>query len=307
MTRAPDPVIGCAAMKRLPSVLGTLALLAAIGCGPSGRDPGSNNGGVDAGGNTGGGDGGGGGGGDECSEDAKFIYAVDDGNDLLKYDPGARQFTSLGQLGCPAGGTPFSMGVDRNAVAYVLYSTGDLYRLDTKTPANCTRTNWSTQNGLELFGMGFSTDTAGGSADKLFIAGGPDAGGEGNQTLAVLDVNTMQSQVIGQVQGSPELTGTGGAELWGFFPGNNPRIAQLNKTSGAQGMAFSLPALNGQPLAWAFAFHGGDFHVFLMKDFDSSTTVYHVDGTTGAVKNETSAGGRAIVGAGVSTCAPVIL
>ena len=292
-------------MKRLLSVV---LLSAAIGCGPSDRDPGNNTG-TDAAGSNGGPDSGGGGGGENCSADATFIYTVDDTDQLIKFDPSTKQFSALGTLGCNAdlGATPFSMGVDRNATAYILYSSGELFKADTKTPANCTKTAWQSQSGLELFGMGFSTETAGGSSDTLFIAGGVDPFAT-TQTVASVDVTTMQATVKGQVQGSPELTGTGSAELWGFFPGNTPRVAQIDKATGATtGTTFSLNEISGQPAAWAFAFHGGDFWVFLMRDSDVSTTVYHVDGSTGMIKDQVSAGGRVIVGAGVSTCAPVIL
>ncbi len=65
--------------------------------------------------------------------------------------------------------------------------------------------------------------------------------------------------------------------------------------------------LAGMPTAWAFASWGGDFFIFLMKDLEASTTVYQIDGATGAMKGQTSAAGRTIVGAGVSTCAPTII
>ncbi|MDB4958912.1 MAG: hypothetical protein JWO36_6481, partial [Myxococcales bacterium] len=57
----------------------------------------------------------------------------------------------------------------------------------------------------------------------------------------------------------------------------------------------------------AFAFWGGVYWIFLMKDFELSTTVYQVDGTNGTIKSTTPASGRTIVGAGVSTCAPVVI
>jgi hypothetical protein len=120
------------------------------------------------------------------------------------------------------------------------------------------------------------------------------------------------------VTGNPELTGTGNAELWGWFPdANNPRVEQLNKMSGATIKSFNpttaptLVALKGQGAAWAFAFWGGDFWVFLQKSTilttEPNTKVYQVDGMTGALKSTTDATGRIIVGAGVSTCAPVVI
>jgi hypothetical protein len=68
-----------------------------------------------------------------------------------------------------------------------------------------------------------------------------------------------------------------------------------------------LPQLLGNPSAWAFAFWGGDFWVFLQRDTDPSTSVYHVNGTTGSMTTALSNTSRTIVGAGVSTCAPVVL
>jgi len=68
------------------------------------------------------------------------------------------------------------MGVDRNAVAWVLYSDGsrsrsrpsDVLHLDTFA---------MDQSGFQLFGMGFASDSSGGTTDTLYIAGGPNTGG----------------------------------------------------------------------------------------------------------------------------------
>ncbi len=61
------------------------------------------------------------------------------------------------------------------------------------------------------------------------------------------------------------------------------------------------------PAAWAFAFHGGDFWMFLMRDTEFATTVHQIDGTTGVIKGNTATGSHSSVGAGVSTCAPVVI
>lgn len=245
---------------------------------------------------------------DGCSDEAKLIYVVDEGNTLSTYDPISKTFNDKGQLGCPAsfGATPFSMGIDRNAGAWVLYSSGELFQVNTETLA-CSPTNWSSQNGLIVFGMGFSTDTPGGTTDTLFIAGGF---GPTDPTSALnkLDLNSMSPTPVGTVQDWPELTGTGDAELWGFFPSETqPRIAKLDKTSGAALQTFPLATLQGMPMAWAFAFFGGDFHVFLMRSNESSTTVHQVDGQTGQITGATPTATRRIVGAGVSTCAPTVI
>src|SRR5207245_2192195 len=141
----------------------------------------------------------------------------------------------------------------------------------------------------------------------LFIAGGVGPT-DPTSTLAKLDVANMTPHSVGTVTGWPELTGTGNAELWGFFPdASSPRVEQLNKATGGAMRTFPEGSLAGMPTAWAFAFYGGDFWIFLMKGIEFSTTVYQIDGMTGAIKGTTPTNTRTIVGAGVSTCAPTVI
>jgi hypothetical protein len=291
-----------------------LAIIAlATACGPSDRDrPGGGNG-PDSGTGGGGGGGGGGSGQDGCSQAAMSVYTVDQNNTFSQYDPATKTFHDLGQLNCPAGGgaTPFSMGVDRNAIAWVLYSDGELFRVDTTSLA-CTATTWHSQSGLTQFGMGFSTNTAGGTDDTLFVAGGADVSTGTSATLAKLDTTAFSAMTVGTVNGWPELTGNSNAELWGWFPSDAqgqtvPKVEKLDKTNGSALTTYMLPSLQGMPSAWAFAFWGGDYWIFLAKDLDLSTTVYQIDGTNGTIKGNTPTNGRLIVGAGVSTCAPIVI
>jgi len=246
---------------------------------------------------------------DMCSDNAKLIYVVDENYSLSQFDPVTKSFHDLGPLNCPAQflATPFSMGVDRNAVAYVLYSSGELFKVDTTT-LNCTKTSWVQQQGLLHYGMGFSTDVAGGTTDSLFICGGTgDPTPTNPSKLATMNTQTMTATPIGSMTGWPELTGTGNAELWGFFPdATAPRVDRIDKGNASAPQSFPLPSLAGTPTAWAFAFFGGDFWIFLQRQGEGATTVYQLDGTTGQIKGNTATGGRVIVGAGVSTCAPVI-
>jgi len=280
--------------------LGVLVAALLAACGPTSRDQGDD---------TGGGDGGNGDGanGDGCSDAAKLVYVVDENNKLSKFDPMTKTFTDIGTLACPAGAaTPFSMSIDRDTNAWVLFSDAKLYKVNTTT-LMCTATTWSTQLGLTQFGMGFSTETAGGTLDTLFVAGGSGPSVP-TSTLATLSTTNMTASSRGTVTGWPELTGTGNAELWGFFPSaGGARIEKLNKATGAALTTFQLPTLAGEPMAWAFAAWGGDFWVFLMKGTELSTTVYQVDGASGQIKGMTSATSRTIVGAGVSTCAPTVI
>lgn len=245
---------------------------------------------------------------DGCSDQAKLIYVVDQGNELLTFDPVSKQFSPVGSgaLACTSGAQPFSMGVDRNANAWVLYDDGELFQVDTSTLA-CTPTSWSSPSGLFEFGMGFSTNDVGGDTDTLFIAGGDGPDLEPTATLATVDTGSLAASTKGTVSGWPELTGNANAELWGWFPDpDSPKVAQLDKSNGSAIKTFPLPQLAGDATAWAFAFFGGDYYVFLAKDLESTTTVYQIDGSNGSIKS-TLPTSHLIVGAGVSTCAPVIL
>ncbi|HEX4451173.1 MAG TPA: hypothetical protein VH143_09900 [Kofleriaceae bacterium] len=303
-----------------------LLVLVPFACGPGTRNsPGGDDDSGGDGGNGGGGGGGGGGsatGSDGCSDDAKLIYVVDETDKLAKFDPMSKTFTSLGTLACATIdgipiAEPFSMAVDRSAQAYVLYNDGVIYKVDTTNSAlPCTQTSYTAQDGLTQFGMGFSTDTMGGSTDSLFIAGGPDAGSDTTSTLAKLDVSSMAASPVGTISGSPELTGNSDAELWAFSPqeaGTMPTVQQIDKASGSATITYTLASLAGQPAAWAFGFYGGDYWVFLAKNSESTSTVYEIAGPTnmsntpGTVVGTTPANGLLIVGAGVSTCAPTMI
>lgn len=287
-------------------ILGALAA-----CGPDARNGSGDDDGTTPDAKTGGNGDSGGGGGDNCSDSAKLVYVVDEGNQMYSFAPETKTFTLVGNLSCPASGgaTPFSMGVDRNTIAWVLYSSGEVFHVDINNSLACTKTSYH-GTALTEFGMGFSTDTVGGDTDTLFISGGTDAGADKSQ-LAKLDTTSMATTNIAKVTGQPELTGNSNAELWGFFPSDTfgtttPRVDQIDKTSGSSIKSFKLAALLGAPTAWAFAFYGGDYWVFLAKDDETTTTVYQVDGSSGSVKSTTPTS-RLIVGAGVSTCAPIIL
>lgn len=322
MERAAEAGVGSVAMKTASLVAALLGSVLFAACGPDNRDDGGGDSDSDIGGDSdsdsdssdGGTDDSDGtifpDGDDGCGDAAKLIYVIDVDYTLSSFDAMARTLTPIGPLDCPAegGATPFSMGVDREANAWVLYNSGEVFKVNTTT-LECTPTTWSTQAGLEQFGMGFSTAGAGSTTDSLYVAGGSVLSDiEDPSTLAILDTTTLQATRVGTVPGSPELTGNALGELWGFFPGNNPRVAQIDKATGntIPAKTFTPPGLSGQPSAWAFAFYGGDYWVFLAKGTDTRSKVYQVDGTTGAIETTTQANSL-IVGAGVSTCAPVVI
>jgi hypothetical protein len=256
--------------------------------------------------------GGGGGGADsgnpqDCSDTAKLVYVLDVNHTLSQFDPLTKTFHDLGPLHCPAqsGSTPFSMAIDRTATAYVLYSSGELFKVDTSSLA-CTKTAWMPQIGLVLFGMGFSTDQVNGNTDTLYVAGGVDYPPVGLTIFATVDLNTFTATRAGAIDGCPKLTGTSSAELWGFIPFPSvPSVERLDKTSGTPTTTYQQSSLNYFPKAWAFAFWGGDFWAFLAAA-GHATVIYQIDGASGAIKSTTQTE-RTITGAGVSTCAPIVI
>jgi hypothetical protein len=273
---------------------------------------------------------------DNCSEAAKLVYLVADNGHMLSFDPKTSPptLTDLGALNsCPvaAGEQPFSMGVDRNAIAWVLAAKSDpltgtqtgsgLYRVDINNGLQCSKSAMAmNQQGFNLFGMGFVTNSQGSTLDTLHVAGGDGPGSGVGSRLGTVDMTSFVVTPGNTLTGWPELTGNSKAELWGFYPdATSPKIAKIDKASGAESPIYPLASLAGEPRAWAFAFWGGDFWVFLQKGLsETQTTVYQVAGgangpPAGQVVNQwlTSAlqGGSAftVVGAGVSTCAPIIL
>ncbi len=250
-----------------------------------------------------------------CSGGAQLIYVVDDKQRLLSFNPakGANTFTLIGTLKCPAStATPFSMSVDRGARAWVLYTNGNLYFVNTKN-ADCQVSQFSKgQSGFEQFGMGFVSNSAGSSGEKLYISGGAGTGGEGN--LGFIEPTTLKVTKIGslpQSEYSPELTGTGNGSLFGYFPGaQSSFVAELDKQNATVKKSWPLPPLKGMVSAWAFAHWGGRFYIFVTTTkmlIQTDSQVLRLDPSTGKTDTLLTNLPYKIVGAGVSTCAPLVL
>jgi len=89
-----------------------------------------------------------------------------------------------------------------------------------------------------------------------------------------------------------------------------PAVARIDKSTGHVADAadyFELPQLSSNAEAWAFAFWGGYFYIFYKTFTDASTNVYQLDPDSGNLDTYAASTGMRIVGAGVSTCAPVVV
>lgn len=281
-----------------------------------------------------------------CSADGvDLIYLVDTSNNLLSFDP--RMLTAaggpyhvIGRLNCPNPGTPidgslgaatpFSMAVDRGEhdpannypMAWVLFNSGKIFKVSTHD-ASCTATSFAIQQSTppqtwNLFGMGYVTDVASQDAEKLWIGGGNLDSTSGS--IGYVDDNMAAHYVAPMgpsAEYSAELTGLGDATLWAFFPDtvNNAFVQQIDKATGAgvgNKLMFDLAANGRAVQAWAFAQWGGSFYVFVttvdaILGTDSNAAVHVIDRTTGAHTIPLQNQAYVVVGAGVSTCAPVII
>jgi hypothetical protein len=243
-----------------------------------------------------------------CADGAELIYVVDDSNNLLSFDPRKLPddpFHLVGRMNCGPG-SPFSMGVDRSGIAWVVYSTGELYKVDI-TDARCQPSGFAAgSSGTTTFGMGFVSDEAGSKTETLFIAG--------NDYVHELgSIDTQRSvpvaRHVGTVQAThelnAELTGTSEAKLYGFFPEpDEPAFVQeIDRKSGsALGPRWTLGSTGlGYVRAYAFAQWGGVFYIFVTT---TDSTVRTVDRRTGTYRTVLEHVPYRITGAGVSTCAP---
>ncbi len=251
---------------------------------------------------------------DSCELAAsEFIYLLDSSNQLLSFEP--RTDTApmavkvIGKVMCPTGTSPNSMSVDRRARAWLNYDDGKLYKIPTNNPASCADSGY--QTGVvptAKVGMGFVSDSPGSKVESLFLA----SFGNPSQLwkLNPLDAAPIVSSKIGTFASSatsPEMTGTGAAELYAYFPAADAthRIIRVNKTTAQADLTWSLPPLASAPGAWAFAQWGGRYYVFVTES--SISRIYRWDPNAAAgmqwVRVQDNLATR-IVGAGVSTCAP---
>ncbi len=247
-----------------------------------------------------------------------LVYLMTSQNVLVSFYPPTATFTTIGTIMCPDPGTdtPFSMAVDRAGIAYVLFESGHVFRVSTRTAVCVPTTFVPGQTFPEQFGMGFSahTDADGGgdAGETLYIAGDPgwNTAMPGPSMLGTLDVKSYTATNLGQftpVIREPELTGTGAGKLYAFWAPtamSEASIVEIDKTTAAVTTLTTLPGIVFGT-GWAFAFWGGDFYTFTAPGgTGSSSIVTRYRPSDGSIVQVATAPGLVVVGAGVSTCAP---
>ena len=253
-------------------------------------------------------------GGTTCPAGSELVYVWSLDNNIYSFDPPTKTFTSVATPDCDAS-NPNSMAIDRNLVAWLNYLTPGagtpndyIYKFDLTKGSGCQASGIQIPAGYTQVGMGFSTDTSGGTTETLYVDGISGAG------LASVDMTTKTIVPIGDFSNdanlkgqSCELTGTGSALLYGYFT-TSPyvRVAQLNKTNSNEISDTQLQGFT-PPSAWAFSFWGGDFYLYAYPNASNSpnSSVVQYDPITNALNLAYVANvGFTIIGAGVSTCAP---
>src|SRR5262249_14396945 len=150
---------------------------------------------------------------DDCSDSATLVYVLDAGGKLSSFKPDTITFTDVGMVICPAsvGSSPYSMAVDRNAIAWIVYTSGELFRVDTRSAACAPTTFQPGQQGLDVFGMGFSSNSPGSRDETLFLAGGSWQNSTGPVYPASLAFPSLVVGNIGFLRNWAEMTGRGDA------------------------------------------------------------------------------------------------
>lgn len=271
-----------------------------------------------SGGGLGSGEGGGGTiGPDGCSDAAKLVYVVDSTNGLHSFDPSTLKFTTIGTLNCPTSGgsvlsdpTPNSMGVDRSGTAWVNFDDGELFKVST-ADATCTATSYvpSSDQNQQRWGMAFSSNSVGSTDETLFAV--PNNGSSKGSGVNSLDLTSLKLTSIGPFTDglagkAAELTGTGNGDLYAFATTSpNATLAKIDKTTGATLLNDQVP-LDGvnTGMAFAFSFWGGDFWFYTSPDGVASSVTQYKASSDKSIEVVVGNTDFAIVGAGVSTCAP---
>jgi hypothetical protein len=268
----------------------------------------------------------------DCNDNVRPIYVLNRETlpgTIHRFDPGSLTFTEVLVPACPdsSGWEVASMAIDRAYHAWIRWSR----RVEDKLENRLDRVNLATGTcdanyaappiaaGL---GMAFVSDSSMSAAEHIFFV---DAStnlyrlGDSEPIGHFYDFQPGQGTQFSGL----ELTGTGEGRLftmimnWSFewdhpCTAENPcyptvHLGEFNKVNGTAISNIEVPdvkALGISPGGLAFAHWGGHFWFFISKDF-GPTLVYDYDPLTNKTLLARSDGPAGIVGAGVSTCAPL--
>lgn len=248
------------------------------------------------------------------------IFLLSSSGPLWTYDPKLNSFEFLGVPDCGLDLSMFSMAVDRDGFAWVMFQDppGTLRKVDLADPSKCTDPGYVPgQDNAELFGMAFVSNSADDPCDRLYgntkFLWNPMAEGPGIGNMLTLNPDSLLIEWLGPTNyNGGELTGTGDGRLF-LFGGKNPaKLTEYDKSDATEIATLPLPGLEKTD-AFAMAFFAGDFYIFTESSGWGSpskvTRLDYDDSDNNGVQDLETVYPTAplrVVGAGVSTCAPYL-
>jgi hypothetical protein len=221
------------------------------------------------------------------------------------------------------------MAIDEKATAYVAMFDGNLFSVDTAN-AHCKPTTYAIeQQQRRIYDMAFvrgsSSETLYASTSCCYSGGNVTVTDHGGGGLTKLSLPSFGLSLVGdftnELQGYPAaLAGTGDGRLFAFVPNVAtttdaglkavPTIALVDLSQTGTAPTPNPIALDGTKVgggaAFAFSFWGGDFWFYSAASLTSASTVTRYRfGTNKTYAQVVSDTGMTIIGAGVSSCAPL--
>ena len=250
-----------------------------------------------------------------------LVVGLDDGIFVLsktavlwKYFPLTNELKMLGAVDCGLPPSTFSMGVDREGSAWVQFSDKQIRKIDITDVSKCSDPGFVPgQDNIGNFGMAFVSNSAEDTCDRLH-GNHYNFKAEGDMVAEFfsVDPDSLALVQLGKSNyGLAEVTGTGDGRAF-LFAGPDPsRLVEVDKATGASKSVLPLPGVKTGG-GFAFAFFAGDFYFFTDAESDGTSEVTHLDFDDSDkngmqdLKVVLEDAPLRIVGAGVSTCAPVI-
>lgn len=184
---------------------------------------------------------------DECAEGAEKVYVLDDQARIHLFEPDARpgqRFHLVTTARCDDASGPQTMSLDRQGVAWLLYTSGKLYRVDLAGGA-CEATGYVHPGAAGVLGMSFTGAAPGvGSAhapERLFVS----AVDEG---LIQVELPSLTPRVLGPMP-LGELAGGPDGLLFHYEPGSGSlsevdpstrSLRTVHQVEGHSGGAFTM-------------------------------------------------------------------
>ncbi len=260
-----------------------------------------------------------------CAAGTQWIYLIDINYRLVRFRPDVPSLEVLGEPDCPTIApehTPYAMSVSQNGEAWVSYTDQRIYRVSLSTLA-CRATSEVDNEARIAAGRGFATlafflDPQTGR-ERIFTLGSDTEGGAvGLPGYIDPETERFTSSEAAGIEGSPEITGNRAGRLFGFAPPRTSPEARVLEISPSNFAVIAEQTLLGlEPtegngiLTWAFANWDGWIYFFWKPTQAAESSIYRIavvdireGSSVRAERIDIDALGLAIVGAGVSICAP---